>query len=413
MTILNDSRASTILRFGLWSLDEGLVWFIMFVLLVQTSSPATAQLPNTLSPPPPDPFSRLKFDKSMAIIMVVLVVVFFVLGFLSVYTRQCAERRIRGRLDLTIPIGGSARRSRRAARGLDPEVIDAFPTFVYSTVKGLKIGRGTLECAVCLNEFQDDETLRLIPKCNHVFHPDCIDIWLSSHSTCPVCRANLVPKPGDLSFVAIQIPDHSPEADRVRPDSELGQENTDTIEAGDIENREGESPKVNFLDRSQTVNHNQNGNRPPRSRSTGFFLGNLFPRSHSTGHSLVQPGENCERYTLRLPEEVRNRLLNSTLNRTKSCVTFTRVSSERRGYRTRSLGSGHGRNYLQYDLLGSERRSEGWGFTLTPPFFARSSSTASVKFSTGSNKPPFDHSGVTMDNDGERSSDRLFPGSSK
>ncbi|KAF9604768.1 hypothetical protein IFM89_010309 [Coptis chinensis] len=64
---------------------------------------------------------------------------------------------------------------------------------MYSVVKGLKIGKGALECAVCLNEFEDDETLRLLPKCDHVFHPECIDAWLASHTTCPVCRANLTP----------------------------------------------------------------------------------------------------------------------------------------------------------------------------------------------------------------------------
>ncbi|KAF9602633.1 hypothetical protein IFM89_030521 [Coptis chinensis] len=64
---------------------------------------------------------------------------------------------------------------------------------LYSVVKGLKIGKGALECAVCLNEFGNDETLRLLPKCDNVFHPECIDAWLASHTTCPVCRANLTP----------------------------------------------------------------------------------------------------------------------------------------------------------------------------------------------------------------------------
>ena len=58
--------------------------------------------------------------------------------------------------------------------------------------EGLKIGKGTLECTICLCEFEDDETLRLIPKCDHVFRPECIDMWLESYTTCPVCLANLV-----------------------------------------------------------------------------------------------------------------------------------------------------------------------------------------------------------------------------
>ncbi|XP_061371768.1 RING-H2 finger protein ATL11-like [Gastrolobium bilobum] len=364
-----------------------LPWLLLLLLLfiIQVLPPATAQLPNTLTPPPPDIFSnKLKFDKSMAIVLVILVVVFFILGFLSIYTRQCAEQSIRGRLDLAFPIAGSHRRP----RGLDQEIIDTFPTFVYSTVKALKIGRATLECAVCLNEFEDNETLRLIPKCSHVFHPECIDAWLATHSTCPVCRANLVPRPGDTSFVALQISDHegngsrSDSDDQPRQDTRVEDDNNNRNETGVV----ADSPKVN----TNSVNQN----RSPRTRSTGFRIGNWFPRSHSTGHSLIQPGENCERFTLRLPEEVRNQLVNSTLSRTKSCgVTFTRENSGRRDYRTRSVGSSvAGRTDERFG------RPDRWEFTWTPPFMSKAGSTRSVKGS------------VPMDDVEERSTDRLFPG---
>lgn len=54
---------------------------------------------------------------------------------------------------------------------------------------------------------------------------------------------------------------------------------------------------------------------------------------------MVQEGENCDKFTLRLPEEVRSRLVNSaSLSRTKSCVNFERVSSSRKGYRSGSGG---------------------------------------------------------------------------
>jgi hypothetical protein len=31
--------------------------------------------------------------------------------------------------------------------------------------------------------------VRLLPKCNHSFHINCIDMWFHSHSTCPICRS--------------------------------------------------------------------------------------------------------------------------------------------------------------------------------------------------------------------------------
>ncbi|XP_057424962.1 RING-H2 finger protein ATL11-like [Lotus japonicus] len=341
---------------------------LILLLLMLPPPPATAQLPNVLSPPPTDKLSGLKFDKSMAIVLVILVVVFFMLGFLSIYTRQCTERGIRGRFDLAFPIGGSNWRH----RGLDPEIIDSFPTFVYSAVKGLKIGRATLECAVCLNEFRDHETLRLIPKCSHVFHAECVDAWLVNQSTCPVCRANLLQGDAATTFVAVQIPD--PEGHgSTTPVPGSGDPSPNRVD----NSSNNQSPKVG----SDLVNQN----RPVRSRSTGFR--SWFPRSHSTGHSL---GEDWERFTLRLPEEVRNRLVNSTLNRTTSCgATFMRVSSGRSGYRARSVG--------RSPIGGSNERSDR-RFFWTPPFVSRAGSTRSPK----PNK--------AMDDMGERSSDRLFTG---
>ncbi|KAK0584141.1 hypothetical protein LWI29_008252 [Acer saccharum] len=45
-------------------------------------------------------------------------------------------------------------------------------------------------CSICLREFEDGEDIRILPKCKHQFHIDCIDSWLYSHSTCPLCRTN-------------------------------------------------------------------------------------------------------------------------------------------------------------------------------------------------------------------------------
>lgn len=360
-----------------------------FLLLLLFVPSVTAQFQNS-PPPPADPLLRLRFNKTMAAVLIILVVVFFLLGFVSIYTRQCAERRIRGRLDLAAAIAGGM--EHRQDHGLDPAIIDAFPTFVYSEVKSLKLGRATLECAVCLNEFRDDETLRLIPKCCHVFHPNCIDAWLVNHSTCPVCRANLVPsKPDDApSNVAIQIqepaqPNAEPNYDPnyINPVEEEGQREQNRL----VTLTEPASVNLDDLNRV----------RPVRSSSTGFGIGKLFPRSHSTGHSLVRPGEDFERFTLRLPEEVRNQLVSSgSLNRTKSCgVTWQRESSGRRGYRTRSVG----RNYLQYERFGGEGRLDRWGFMWTPPFWGRTGSTRSTKGTRVKDEVDVE----------ERSTDCLFP----
>ncbi|GKV33639.1 hypothetical protein SLEP1_g42120 [Rubroshorea leprosula] len=73
--------------------------------------------------------------------------------------------------------------------GLQQSVINSITVCKYKKGEGLIEGT---ECSVCLTEFQEDELLRLLPKCNHAFHISCIDTWLRSHTNCPLCRAGIV-----------------------------------------------------------------------------------------------------------------------------------------------------------------------------------------------------------------------------
>ncbi|OMO93305.1 Zinc finger, RING-type [Corchorus olitorius] len=76
-----------------------------------------------------------------------------------------------------------------SATGLDEALIKSITVCKYKKGDGLIDGT---DCSVCLGEFQEDESLRLLPKCSHAFHVQCIDTWLRSHSNCPLCRANVI-----------------------------------------------------------------------------------------------------------------------------------------------------------------------------------------------------------------------------
>ncbi|CAI9779747.1 unnamed protein product [Fraxinus pennsylvanica] len=73
--------------------------------------------------------------------------------------------------------------------GLEAEVLNSLPLFAYSS----KTHPEVVECAVCLSEFEENETGRFLPKCSHSFHVECIDMWFRSHSTCPLCRSPVEP----------------------------------------------------------------------------------------------------------------------------------------------------------------------------------------------------------------------------
>ncbi|BFG35203.1 hypothetical protein CerSpe_214760 [Prunus speciosa] len=79
---------------------------------------------------------------------------------------------------------------RLANTGVKKKALKTFPTVSYSADLNLP-GLDT-ECVICLSEFTAGERVRLLPKCNHGFHVRCIDKWLSSHSSCPKCRHNLI-----------------------------------------------------------------------------------------------------------------------------------------------------------------------------------------------------------------------------
>lgn len=280
-------------------------WLLLILLFL---SPhllhlATAQQPSHSSSDGND-----YANPSLAVIVIVIVLVFFVTGFISVYIHLCSDASSAvSAASTTVAAAGLSK------RGIEKSVIETFPTFLYSEVKELKYGKDSLECAVCLNEFQEDDTLRLLPKCDHVFHSECIDAWLDGHSTCPVCRANLLPDPNDNNNNNFQresrfnAEEGLPSGERILTVEEV---------RIPISEEEKENLKLNQ---------------------------SKFPRSHSTGHSLSRPGEDSERFTLKLPAEVRRQLVaRSKLKRATSQLNLPRASSSRRGYRGGGGGEGSG-----------------------------------------------------------------------
>ncbi|KAI3993211.1 hypothetical protein MKX01_009954 [Papaver californicum] len=143
--------------------------------------------PPSPSPPPVD----ASFKPSMAVVVGVLTTMFSITFLLLLYAKHCRRNHessaTTGEHHHSRGGGGGRRNS-----GIDRAVIEALPIFRFGALRGEKEG---MECAVCLSKYEDEkEVLRLLPKCKHAFHVDCVDTWLDAHSTCPLCRFRVDPE---------------------------------------------------------------------------------------------------------------------------------------------------------------------------------------------------------------------------
>lgn len=194
--------------------------------------------------------------------------------------------------------------------GLDPKIIQSFPTFIYSTVKDYRKEKYGLECAICLVEFSNDDILRLLTSCCHVFHQECIDLWLDSHNTCPVCRSS-------LDSGAETSPEKSPST----AVHDVGNENSTGLDHESF-------VVVSIKDENEDEKSGERKSNSSSGREHEQIEGKLkvakFPRSHSTGHSVVRnrgEGGEEDRFTLRLPEYVKSKIVKGH-NPTRSCINF-------------------------------------------------------------------------------------------
>lgn len=138
--------------------------------------------PRTSSEPPP-PGS---VHASLAVLIGILSTVFSITFLLLVYAKLCHSDLLRGAVEDLEEEGHQG--ALRLVSGIERSVIESLPFFTFSSLKGSREG---LECAVCLSKFEGIEVLRLLPHCRHAFHINCIDKWLESHSSCPLCRCKL------------------------------------------------------------------------------------------------------------------------------------------------------------------------------------------------------------------------------
>lgn len=86
---------------------------------------------------------------------------------------------------ITLCVRGCVERRKLNKRRLSKRNLKKIP------VKKYRLGDDPDTCAICLESFAPGEKLRHLP-CRHVFHCNCIDVWLTqTRKICPLCKRKI------------------------------------------------------------------------------------------------------------------------------------------------------------------------------------------------------------------------------
>ncbi|KAJ1279570.1 hypothetical protein BS78_04G165300 [Paspalum vaginatum] len=179
------------------------------------------------------------------IIAMACILLLFVLFAVGVVALQCCFNECHRRRRAQQAAAAASSSSRSSARwvadvnhyqtrkaGGDPEAPPMRPLPAAKVVRraaaaaaGSEDAAVVEECVVCLADLEDGEEARFLPCCNHGFHAQCVDTWLASRSTCPLCRVsfattNVAPPPPPASALPPPLP--AGRVSRIRPAGRSG-----------------------------------------------------------------------------------------------------------------------------------------------------------------------------------------------
>jgi len=74
-------------------------------------------------------------------------------------------------------------------KGLPKSDIEQLPSYRYTSEGTETDQNDQTVCVVCMCDFETRQVVRVLP-CAHEFHAKCVDKWLKTNRTCPICRGD-------------------------------------------------------------------------------------------------------------------------------------------------------------------------------------------------------------------------------
>jgi E3 ubiquitin-protein ligase ATL41 len=147
--------------------------------------------------------SSSTYNRFFIIAVICLCLVSSMVLFLHLYLRYVRQQHMRRHRRQTVNLlrltTFNYGQSDSPRAGLDRTAISSIPSYQYKkeadNSENSTASTVGVDCAVCLSLLEEGEVVRMLPACRHVFHVACIDKWLSSSASCPVCRADVSPQP--------------------------------------------------------------------------------------------------------------------------------------------------------------------------------------------------------------------------
>ncbi|KAK7062660.1 hypothetical protein VNI00_000148 [Paramarasmius palmivorus] len=134
-------------------------------------------------------------------------------------------------------------------------------------------------CPICLDDYKSSDPVSKLPECSHWLHKPCLEQWLKSASTCPVCRESVRAR-GAPSSPAPLARFHSRRRD-TNPDRRRGLTlfGSNSASAGPS-NSNNSNPR-----RNPTEDNNSSNNNGPTPRGPGW----RFSHSNSAWRTAFGP----------------------------------------------------------------------------------------------------------------------------